>query len=313
MLRVGVLGVGEISGTHIPAWKRIEEAELCALCDIRPEQMEAYSGLSHYTDAKEMLDKENLDILDICLPTYLHAEYAALAMERGIHVICEKPVSLHKKDAARLYETAAKNQVRFMVAQVLRFWPEYLYLKDAYDSGRYGKLLSGVMQRLGTRPGWSWENWMTDEKRSGLVPFDLHIHDVDFMVYAFGRPNKSTAFRSKCDTQDYLHAIYEYDGFFISAEASWYASPYPFQASFRFQFERAVIANEAGRLMVYEKDGRTFQAGDDEQQSGTINLPQTDGYYNEIRYFTDCVLAGRDADTVKQEELETVLDLLTAL
>lgn len=180
MLRVGVLGVGGISGTHIPAWKRIKEAELCALCDIRPEQMEAYVGLPHYTDAKEMLDKENLDILDICLPTY-------------------------------------------------------------------------------------------------------------------------------------LHAVYEYDDFFISAEASWYASPYPFQASFRFQFERAVIANEAGRLMVYEKDGKTFQAGADEQQSGTINLPQTDGYYNEIRYFTDCVLAGRDADIVKQEELETVLDLLTAL
>lgn len=71
MLRVGVLGVGGISGTHIPAWKRIKEAELCALCDIRPEQMEAYVGLPHYTDAKEMLDKENLDILDICLPTYL--------------------------------------------------------------------------------------------------------------------------------------------------------------------------------------------------------------------------------------------------
>ena len=65
-----------------------------------------------------------------------------------------------------------------MVAHVLRWWREYVFLKDAIDSGRYGKLLSGHMARLGNTPKWSWDNWMRDPERSGLVPFDLHIHDL---------------------------------------------------------------------------------------------------------------------------------------
>ena len=68
----------------------------------------------------------------------------------------EKPVSLKKEDAVRVYEAARKNNVRFMVAHVLRFWREYVFVKEIYDSGKYGKLLSGNMSRIGVRPKWSW-------------------------------------------------------------------------------------------------------------------------------------------------------------
>lgn len=197
MLKVALVGVGGISGAHISAWEAKEDSNLTALCDIRPEQMEKYPEKRHYTDFDEMLDKEEIDILDICLPTYLHADFSVKAMEKGINVICEKPVSLKKEDVKRVYECAEKNNVKFMIAQVLRFWPEYEIVKDIYDKGTYGKLLSGSMRRLGLRPKWSWDNWMADENRSGLVPFDLHIHDSDFMVYAFGNPNKVTDFRAK--------------------------------------------------------------------------------------------------------------------
>ena len=76
----------------------MEDAKLVALCDIRPEQMEKYPDKHHYERFDDMLDQESLDILDICLPTYLHAEYAEKAMQRGIHVLCEKPVSLNTVD-----------------------------------------------------------------------------------------------------------------------------------------------------------------------------------------------------------------------
>ena len=136
MLKVGLCGVGGISGAHIPAWEAMEDAELVALCDVRPGQMEKYPGKRHYTDVDEMLRQEDLDILDICLPTYMHAEVAVRAMERGIHVLCEKPISLRREDVARLYGTARRMNVRFMVAQVLRFWPEYVALREIHDSGR---------------------------------------------------------------------------------------------------------------------------------------------------------------------------------
>lgn len=312
MLKVGLVGVGGISGAHIPAWQSMEDVELVALCDVRPEQMTRYPELRQYTDMDDMLVKEQLDILDICLPTYLHADAAVKAMERGIHVLSEKPVSLKTEDVHRLYETAKRNNVRFMVAQVLRFWPEYVYLKEIYDSDRYGKLLSGRMARLGHMPGWSWDNWMKDESRSGLVPFDLHIHDLDFMVYTFGKPKQVSSFRARRPDQDVFTAVYQFDGFYVDSEATWYAAPYPFHASYRFQFEKALIVLD-GALTVYEVDGKTFTVGADGGETGGIELPPTNAYANEIRYFADCVKAGRDADRVKEEELETVVKILKGI
>ena len=142
MLKIALVGVGGISGAHIPAWESMKDAELVALCDIRPEQMEKYPNKRRYTDFDEMLAKEEIDILDICLPTYLHADFSVKAMEKGINVICEKPVSLKKEDVARVYAAAEKNNVKFMIAQVLRFWPEYEIVKKIYDEKTYGNLLS---------------------------------------------------------------------------------------------------------------------------------------------------------------------------
>ena len=311
MLKVGLVGVGGISGNHIPAWEEMENAELTALCDVRPERLEMYPGKRHYTDFEEMLKSEQLDILDICLPTYLHADYAVRALERGIHVLCEKPISLKEEDVDRIYSTAEKNNVKFMVAQVLRFWPEYAQIKDIADSQRYGKLLSGRMTRVSEIPRWSWDGWMTDEERSGLVPFDLHIHDLDFMVYAFGKPTSVKTVRVKRPDQDSLSAIYEYDGAFISAESAWYAPAVPFIAEFRFQFEKAVLIFDGQKLTAHEIDGTKRDLSSDSQAGASaINLPKTNAYANEIVYFADCVANGKPVDKVKPEELKTVLELL---
>ena len=314
MLKIALVGVGGISGAHIPAWEERRDAELVALCDIRAEQMEKYKNKHCYTDFDEMLKNEEIDILDICLPTYLHAEFAIKAMNMGINVICEKPVSLNAADVARVYSTAKSTNVKFMVAQVLRFWPEYSIIKEIYDTGKYGRLLSGHMGRLGVRPKWSWDGWMMDENRSGLVPFDLHIHDLDFIVYAFGKPKEFKDYRARSENQDYINSIYEYDGFFITTEAAWYDAPYPFAANFRFQFEKALAVFENHEMTIYEKDGKIFkpvsQSGED---TGDIGLPKSNAYSNEINYFADCVLSGAEPDRVKPAELETVISILKAL
>ena len=314
MLKVALVGVGGISGTHIPAWDAMDDVELVALCDIRPEQMAPYTTKRCYTDFKEMLEKETIDILDICLPTYMHTEYSIMAMEKGIHVICEKPVSLQKEDVKKLYDTAAKYQVTFMIAQVVRFWPGYVQLKEIYDSGKYGKLLSGSMRRLGSTPKWSWDGWMFDEKRSGLVPFDLHIHDLDYIVSTFGKPKAMHPFRVKRPEQYFLQVVYEFDEFFINTEAAWYAAPYPFTSDFRFQFEEAVVALENNKFVIYENNGTIIHTSEASKESvSVINLSTLDPYADEIRYFTDCVKAGKTADKIKLEELEAVLDFATQL
>lgn len=314
MLKVALVGVGGISGAHIPVWEEMENAELIALCDIRPERMEKYEGKKHYTDFEEMLNNEKIDILDICLPTYLHADYAVKAMERGINVICEKPISLNEEDIDRVYSTAKKYNVKFMVAQVLRFWPEYELVKEIYDTKKYGKLLSGTMTRLGCYPRWSWDGWMMDEKRSGLVPFDLHIHDLDYMVYAFGMPEVKYQYRSKLPNQDFFTVNYDFGDFSINTEASWYATCYPFTAQFRFQFEDAIVANENGKMMIYLRDDEKIDLSQDaEGDTGNINLPKSNAYANEIHYFFDCVVNNKPVEKIDPEELRCVLKILKSL
>lgn len=314
MLKVGLIGVGGISGAHIPAWLNLDGVELVALCDVRPEQMAKYPDITHYTDFDDMLNNEKLDILDICLPTYLHADYSIKAMEKGINVLCEKPISLKKEDVKRVYDVAQKNDVKFMVAHVIRFWREYEFVKSVFESGKYGKLLAGKMVRLSAFPAWSWDNWMRDETRSGFVPYDLHIHDLDFMVYAFGEPKKIESHRSKLSEQDYINVTYDFGDFYINAESSWFDCGYPFTAQFRFQFENAVISNEGQGLKIYEKGGNVISleeaaTGD----TGEINLPKSGAYAEEIAYFTDCVKNNKTPEKVRPDELETVIDILNNL
>ena len=315
MLKVAMLGMGGISGAHRAAWKEIPEAKVIAVCDIRPEKADAAAEdmqAKAYYCFEDMLGAEKFDILDICLPTYLHAEYAIRALDAGVHVLCEKPISLKIEDVDRVYDAAKRNNKCVMIAQVVRFWREYLVLKDAYDTGKYGKLLSGHMTRLGNTPKASWDGWMRDPERSGRVPFDLHIHDLDFMIYAFGKPEKMTRFRAATPAQDYFEAIYQYPDFFVSGEAAWFDCNYRFQSAFRFQFEKAVLEYKDGKLTIFHKNGET-ESLDEKKDDGDGYVPKTNAYYEEIRYFVDCVLDGKPCDKVKPEELKTVLELIEQL
>lgn len=315
MLKIGMVGMGGISHAHVDGWLEIPEAKVICVCDIRPEKADeaaAKTGAKAYYDFDDMLASESFDILDICLPTYLHADFACKALEHDIHVLCEKPISLKREDVARVYGTAKAHGRNVMIAQVVRFWREYEVLKEAYETGKYGKLLSGRMTRLGSTPKSSWDGWMRDPERSGMVPFDLHIHDLDFMIYAFGKPEKMTRFRAGTPTQDYFEAIYQYPDFFVSGEAAWFDCSWRFQCAFRFQFEQAVLEFKDGKLTIFHKNGE-IEGLYDNNVEGDGYVPATNAYYNEIRYFVDCVLAGKPCDKIKPEELETVLDLIDQL
>lgn len=309
MLKVAVIGAGNISGAHIPAWESMDHVELVAVCDLLQEKLDKYPHIRGYQDFDELLDKEKPDIVDICLPTDLHAEYAIRAMERGIHAICEKPISLKQEMVARVYETARKNHVNFMVAQVLRFWPEYAILKDLVDSRKYGRVISGYMCRLGGMP--LPPHWMGYEERSGLIPFDLHVHDLDFMIYCFGIPTKVDARRIKLTEQDCMQAIYEYPDFFINAEAAGYKAPLGFSARYRFQFENALLVYENNVCTLYEPGGKStvleFNA-----ENGTTpgNLPLSNAFANELIYFAKCVEEGVFPDKIKEEEVRAVIGIL---
>ena len=310
MLKVGIVGLGGISKVHISGWQNIDGAEIVAVCDIREEKFEGKEFARCYKSYDEMLEKETFDIIDVCVPTYLHIEYSLKALNKGINVICEKPLTLNKKEVKKVYAAAEKNNVKFMVAQVTRFMAPYAYIKKAVESNKYGKILSGTMSRIGCCPTWSFENWMMDESKSGMIPYDVHIHDLDFIVYTFGAPKKATARRHKSDVADYLNVIYYFDGFFINVEGAWYNAPkFPFGFTFVFEFEKATLAYKGGKFCVYDNQGgiTDITPGKADANTGDIGLPSTNGYEEELRYFFNCVKDNKPADIIKPKELEAVL------
>ena len=312
--KVGLLGVGGITLRHIPAWLKHEDAELVAMCDIRPEQMEKYPEIRHYTDYYEMMENEELDILDIALPTFLHAQYAEDALNRGLHVFCEKPISLKKEDVQRLYSAAEKNNVCFMVGHSVRFGDQYQLLRNIIKDGRYGKLLSGKLFRLSAMPNWSWDGWMQDPKRSGGVACDLHIHDLDFMVYALGAPKSHKSYRTQYPGKDYIFATYDYGDFFVNIEAAWYGCPHPFHSGFSFQFEKAVITWDKAFKAIYLENGEIIDLSQPEPEAlGGMNIMNTPSHEREFKYFVDCIKAGKPADMIKPEELEAVLSIIETM
>ena len=205
--------------------------------------------------------------------------------------LTEKPISLNKQDVTLLYETAKQCNVHFMTAQVVRFMPAYRLLLQMYKDERYGKLISGTMLRRSNFPDGRWEEWMRDESKSGHVPYDFHIHDLDFLVYAFGKPAAFDVYRDHRPDQDCLNVIYRYDGFMINAQGAWYAGRYPFSAEYLFQFEDAVVTYQNDKVTVYKRDGEILNLSDEQADTGDLGLC-SGPYAAEIRYFADCVRNG---------------------
>lgn len=290
MLKVGIVGCGLIGRTHAYCYADIKDKiQVVAVADICEDKAQRvakhFENVNIYSDALEMLSKENLDIVDICLPTYLHTEYAVSAMQKGINVFIEKPVCLTKEESELLLDTERKTGVKVGVGHVIRFWDEYMWLKEAKESGIYGKLITLSLSRLSSTPTWAWENWYNDASKSGGVPMDLHIHDADFVRYLMDdNPDEITAKTTK-DSSGMIReidVIYTYGDTLISAVGIWdMPKGFPFGMSFRAKFEKAAAIYENEVLTLYTDDGKvttvTFENG-------------RDGYKRELSEFADYVM-----------------------
>ena len=312
MIKVAIAGVGGMGGLHFNIYNDAEGIELVAACDVREDMLKKKVGerdIRTYTDFEEMLKNEKADIIDISTPSYLHAEYAIKALEAGFNVICEKPMTLDSKSAEAVKLAAKKSGKLFMVAHVIRFMKNYIYLKNVIESKKYGRLLRLDMKRISSYPGWSWDNWMLDEKRSGLTPFDLTIHDVDFMQYLFGEPKDIQCVHYKFKgNNDYIVANHIYDGFVVSTEAAWYNADMPFSSSFFAVFENGYLSMEKGNLS--ENGEKVDLEKTDEIKDTGINLSNVDGYALELQYFADCVKNGRVPEKVTVESSEKSIALI---
>ncbi len=276
MIKVAIIGFGGIAqSAHLPAYLKLEKedkARLVAVCDIDPKRFEGKTSINlgesdnvlpattHlYTNYEEMLQNEEIDMIDICVPTFLHAKTAIEMLERGYHVLSEKPMSLCYEDCTRMCEAAKKSGKQLMIGQCIRFCDEYTYIKDAFEDGRFGKVKTGRFRRLSEPPYWGWDNWFMDYNRSHGCILDLHIHDIDFIQYAFGMPKAVS-----CNTvditsgRDVAHSTLHYDDFVLTAVGDWSLEKMPFTADFTIAFEKATVEYANWKLTVYPRGGEAF-------------------------------------------------------
>jgi predicted dehydrogenase len=301
------------------------DIELVAVADVQEEirtEMAEKHGVAAYASGEEMIDAKIADVIFVCAPTYLHGPLAIRALEAGHHVFCEKPMGLDTGVCDQMISAAERAGKLLIIGQVLRFWPEYVFLKEAIDSGRYGKLQTLSMTRTGG-VSIGYERWFLDEERGGMQIFDRHIHDTDLTLWLLGRPKSVRAFGvEKCPRTDggIVHSFtqYDYDGMAVSAEGSAdMPKGYPFTMSYTAVFEGACVEysnRHTPSLAVYtggEPEHPDLPSPLGELQSG-LNISSSSGYFLEQAYFFDCIRKGRKPRIVTPASARETIEVVRA-
>jgi predicted dehydrogenase len=286
-MKIGIVGFGFMGGVHLAAIDRIEGVTASAVASrTRPVPGAPPRGnLAHvksssfradmqwHSDWQELLDSD-IDAVDICLPTYLHKPVILGALERGKHVLCEKPMALTWRDCEEILDAANRSGRVFMVAHVLRFLYPYRYAGNFLRSTCHGSVKTCTMQRRAGFPQWS--DWLSKKEQSGGAILDLLIHDIDQALEWLGQP---TAVRAVSDGDiDTMRGTLHYPGGLkVLIQGGWYAPELPFSASFQMEGDDAVLHFEEGKL-------RVSLSGEEQ----TVVLPEQEEYLEQMRYFVEC-------------------------
>jgi predicted dehydrogenase len=306
-MKIGVIGLGFMGSTHLQAIARIPDARLVAVMDTNLARLSGdlsdvegnlgidgqkmdFTGINTYSRLGDILSDPQVEAVDICLPTDLHAPVAIEALRSGKHVLVEKPMALTGTAADEIVNIAAENRRILMAGQVLRFSPAYQYLKELVHSGQLGPIRSAFFRRRAAVPAWG--PWLSDKAKSGGGTFDLLIHDVDITLLLFGVPDSisATGHEDIPNGIDSIVSEFHYSEIgSVTIAGGWHpASEYPFSMEYTVVGDLGVAEySSAGRPpSVYWADGRVESVRDD----------GTDPYQVEIEYFVKCCDEGHQPD-----------------
>ncbi len=301
MVRVGIAGLGFMGKMHFHTYKKRDDVEIVAVCDVDEgkfsdtagvvgniegtEEPLDLTGTECYTDLGKMLAEAKLDAVSICTPTYLHSEMVVKALEAGVDVLCEKPMALSVEQCEAMIDAQKKSGKRLQVGHCIRFWPEWAKAKEVIDSGEYGKVKTISFRRLSLTPVWTWDNWMMDSSKSGGALIDLHIHDSDFVQYLFGMPKAVFSRGAKGPSGGYGHVVTHYiygDEKVVTAEGGWIMDDgFGFNMAYTAVLEKASIVYDLATQPVFG----ILSGG----ENVACELPAGDAYVLEIDNFVRAV------------------------
>lgn len=310
-LGFGICGLGFMGRHYFVHLRKHPHARVVTVCDQNPERRAGnwddaigninvregerldMSGINAQANWEAVVADKQVDVVAITLPTPTHADVTVRALEAGKHVLCEKPMALTLAECDRMIAAAERTGRTLMIAQCIRFWPQYELIKQYVDQGRVGAVRFVSLRRLSSPPGHSAGGWMMDASQSGGVLFDLHVHDIDYAQHLLGMPATLSAqgWRRPSGRIDHVVATYTYsDGRCASLEGAWsYSEPWPFEMAI-------TVLGETGTLDWSLRQGPEVHLYHGGTGPETIAVSDETGWARELDYFIDCLREGRTVE-----------------
>lgn len=291
-VRTGLIGAGGISTRHLPAWLQLG-AEVVVYSDHGAEELTGRFGGRTVDSLAELLDR--CDIVDVVTPTPSHRQLAELALRAGKDVICEKPLTRTHEDAVSLVRTARETGAALLPAHVVRFFPEYVALREAVQAGRVGDPAVARYSRTGTFPDWA--DWFADPEQSGGVVMDLMIHDLDVARWVCGPVVEvyATAVQSEDGPSPVCsaHVVLRHaDGVISHVRGVWGGPHTTFATSYHLAGTLGVLDHDTRRLDTWHQDLAPAAAT---AATGARPAAAESPYLAELREFTAALTGGPPA------------------
>lgn len=185
-MRVGIVGSGFMGSTHAAGWAETP-AEIAGFTAKPVQEAEELAKLYQaavYKDYETLL--ADVDVVDICTPTFLHYGMVIKAAEAGKDIVCEKPLSLTVAEGQKMISACEKAGVKLLVGHVVRYFPEYAAAKQSVEEGKIGETAVIRLGRKSFQPKKASANWYLDISKSGGMLMDLMIHDYDYARWVAG-------------------------------------------------------------------------------------------------------------------------------
>jgi len=328
VLRFGIIGCGVIAPHHASAIIANEKARLVAACDIIEDKAialkEKYGAQSYYTDYREMLKRDDLDVVCICTPSGMHSEMAESAAQAGKHVFCEKPLDITKEKISAMIETCRKERVKLGCVFQRRTMPEAIAVKKAIDAGTLGKLVlaDAYLKYYRSQDYYNSATWRgTWELDGGGALMNQGVHGIDLIIWLVGEVEsvfaRAAAQVRQIDVEDTAIALVKYkNGAFGVIEGT--TSVYPAQDT-RFEIhgdQGSIIFDDSGfkqwQTLADDKDVFPLMENKKLGGSGDNKDISSEGHYILINDMINAINEDRDP-MITGEQAQKAVDLILAI
>ena len=269
-MKIGLAGLGVRGEMHLKAYRNLPKVAIAAV--YPGDSLSVVTSPRSYEDWRSLVDDPEIDILDICLASDLHASVALAALAAGKHVISAAPMALSAEDCERMVAASQKHDRVLMIGHVLRFQPEYIHLKKFAEGAIYGAVRSITFTR---RSGWP------VSEQSGGAALELLIEEVDQALDLFGLPSRVAA-KSIAGPGTVMATLIYPGGPEVRIQGGWFAPGTTLSMSFQARAARAELEWTPTGLMLSDQAG----------QRKKVDLPDDDPYAAELSYFVDCCRLG---------------------